>query len=474
LLDDFLIDSRERITRTLHPFKRKAAQPLLVPEKPWERAVYDYGTVIRDPAGGFRMWYLSFGTRPQAPHDQGLRVLVCYATSEDGLHWVRPNVGLVAIDGSKANNVVALSHSGGYIRAVTVIHNPQAPDPARRFMHLSQGPKGTGPSFSADGIHWSEGEAPVLQASDAASLAYDPRQDRFFCFSVSTPTLRGFWTRCIDMAETDLKTGRKFARILEPDKLDDAEAPKHIARLRSVLDYDNPDHYHAQLHHMVAFPYEDLHLGIVAVWDCTWSSRLEPLYAGGLDRAFVHLQLVASRDLDWKRWQRMTPRVPLLELSEPGEWDCGAQLPYHAPVRVGDELWLYYAGFSRVLNSPRLYGAGLPPGAKVPLNGIGVATLRLDGFASLDAGPRGGVIVTKPLTFEGTALRLNAKALGHITVEILDGAGEVIKGFAPVSVTGDSVRHPLAWERLAELADRPVRLRFRLWNAELYAFSFER
>ena len=58
-----------------------------------------------------------------------------------------------------------------------------------------------------------------------------------------------------------------------------------IARLRSILDNDDPSDYHAQLHHMVAFRYESIvpvreSLGQCSVYDFD----PEPLYAGGRDR----------------------------------------------------------------------------------------------------------------------------------------------------------------------------------------------
>ncbi len=168
-----------------------------------------------------------------------------------------------------------------------------------------------------------------------------------------------------------------------------------------------------------------------------------------------------------------------------------ARMPFHSPVRVGGELWQYYVGFARVFNAPRMYGAGgirktgdmrrdasrkgfvnLPGRKDVPANGVGLATLRLDGYVSLDAGPRGGTMTTKPFTFEGTQLIVNARALGHMTVEVLDAAGQPIQGVSRVSIAGDSVRHLVAWDGLGQLAGQPIRLRFYLWNAELYAFGF--
>ena len=58
-------------------------------------------------------------------------------------------------------------------------------------------------------------------------------------------------------------------------------------------------------------------------------------------------------------------------------------------------------------------------------------TLRLDGFASLNAGYQEGEMVTKLLDFTGNKLELNysTSAAGRIRVEILDEYGTSIDGY---------------------------------------------
>ena len=98
--------------------------------------------------------------------------------------------------------------------------------------------------------------------------------------------------------------------------------------------------------------------------------------------------------------------------------------------------------------------------------------MRLDGFASLDAGPQGGTFTTRPLLFSGNSLVVNARALGHITVELQDADGNPIHEFARASVAGDSTEHILRWDGLEQLGGHHIRLRFYLWNARLFAFQF--
>ncbi len=152
------------------------------------------------------------------------------------------------------------------------------------------------------------------------------------------PKVRGFVRRSIEIAETDLETwtgggegqpldpGKEgFKTVLIADELDDAGVAARVERVRSILDYDNPDHYHAQLHHMVAFPYASLTLGMVTIWDNVWYTDREPLFSGGRDRSIVHTQLTWTRDADWLDWHRIEERKPLIETSDPGEWDCAVR-----------------------------------------------------------------------------------------------------------------------------------------------------
>jgi len=82
----------------------------------------------------------------------------------------------------------------------------------------------------------------------------------------------------------------------------------------------------------------------------------------------------------------------------------------------------------------------------------------------MDATPRGGAFTTKSLTFKGSRLVLNARAMEDVTGKMLDTEGE--EGLY-------SVRHELTWDGFTKLAGKPVCLRFRMWNAQLYTFQFQ-
>jgi hypothetical protein len=94
---------------------------------------------------------------------------------------------------------------------------------------------------------------------------------------------------------------------------------------------------------------------------------------------------------------------------------------------------------------------------------IGLATLRRDGFASMN-GP--GTLTTRPVTFTGKHLFVNLA--GEVRVELLDAAGKVVA--TSETVSRDSTRQFIKFPGLAAHAGQRVRLRFHLVRGSLYAF----
>jgi len=115
-----------------------------------------------------------------------------------------------------------------------------------------------------------------------------------------------------------------------------------------------------------------------------------------------------------------------------------------------------------------------------PSHHIERLALRLDGFASVRASYAGGEMLTRPLTFSGRRLVINCStsAAGSVRVEIQDLAGRAVAGRAlaeSIPIIGDEIDRAVAWKGgsdLGALSGRPVRLRFVLKDADLYAIQF--
>jgi hypothetical protein len=108
-------------------------------------------------------------------------------------------------------------------------------------------------------------------------------------------------------------------------------------------------------------------------------------------------------------------------------------------------------------------------------------SLRLDGFASVNAGYEGGELITRPLKFAGKRLLLNfaTSAAGAVRVEVQDADGKPLPGYAlddAPELIGNEIERAYRWKSgddLSSLAGKPVRLRFVLKDADLYSLRFE-
>ena len=93
----------------------------------------------------------------------------------------------------------------------------------------------------------------------------------------------------------------------------------------------------------------------------------------------------------------------------------------------------------------------------------------------------GGEFITKPLLFEGSRLVLNfsTSAAGSDSIEIQDISGQPIRGFSLSDCTeliGDEIERVVSWKKgrdVSQLAGQPIRLRFVMKDADLYALHFE-
>ena len=143
------------------------------PGEPDDEEVRFYGTVIQI-GDELRMWYHARGSLDPkvAPHAQrfggreytvpgmaGPRRL-CYAVSRDGVNWEKPKLGLVEYNGSKENNIVDILGGECSLCVTPILHDPDDPDPSRRFKTAFESDKYGGGdmavAYSPDGLHWTE------------------------------------------------------------------------------------------------------------------------------------------------------------------------------------------------------------------------------------------------------------------------------------------------------------------------------
>ena len=134
-------------------------------------------------------------------------------------------------------------------------------------------------------------------------------------------------------------------------------------------------------------------------------------------------------------------------------------------LEVGDEWWLYYAGWDG------------PHGTKERSPGIGLVKLRKEGFISMRGPKGGGVICTRQLLWPGGKLLVNADASeGELGVRVTDRKRKVIPGFDYddcVAFKGNEVAHEVRWKEssLDSLTGQVIRFEFFLKDAHLFTFQ---
>ncbi len=146
-----------------------------------------------------------------------------------------------------------------------------------------------------------------------------------------------------------------------------------------------------------------------------------------------------------------------------------------APITVGDTHYIYYTGriaghkigivYERVWTPNDLYA------------GVGLATLPLDGFVSMDASEEEGELATRSFSFKGRELHLNMLG-GPLRVELLGPSRHMIPGYSlaeadPISGTHTDVIATWSGRSdLSHLEGKPIKVRFHMRRTQLFSFHF--
>ena len=194
------------------------------------------------------------------------------------------------------------------------------------------------------------------------------------------------------------------------------------------------------------------------------------------EHGWKQTDLALSYSRDGRHWLRPQDRRPFIPLGDAGSWESDYSVSsYTAPVHVGDELYIYYTS----TRNPERYTKD--PNAPWPSQQVGLARLRRDGFASLNAGEQPGRIMTRPLTFKGKSLFVNADVAdgGWVKAAVLSRDSEAMSEFAldnSIALTKDTIRGAMMWKTKKELVppvDDHVRIEIHLKNSNLYSFWIE-
>ncbi len=507
-LDNVIVEACQELTKTFHQPRKEAANPLIQQDRPWEYMIgfsCSNHVVLRDSKDHlFKCWYEDPGpdflADGQAGTKKGLSTgRQCYAVSEDGLRWEKPEFDILIEDGHRTN--VVLGGSGGIERAhcASVIEDPFPPDESMRYRALfSHYPPFEGEiraAYSPDGIHWQAHDERASfgdlgpKMGDVGILHYD-RTSRNFVVTCR------HWFQCHPCLNPRNPVGPTNPGPRYP--YDSARQNR-----RRIWMSESPDMLHWSQPYLLLCPDDEEDNLDDGFYGMAYSQ------VGGFHIGFLNVlhrvsnqmdvQLVFSRD--GKQWRRANKRQPWLPFGSPGDWDQGMTVVTSPVIEVGEELFIYYGG-AFCHHDYHIWGAreGLDhPETKdrsLVRYCLGLARLRKDGFASVDAGPvREGLLVTRPFLSDGEKLVINGRcgAGGYIRAEVVDHCDELMPGRGREECdvfTGDSVAHTVTWKGDSSIpAARPEfggdtvypwkkqtpfrKLRFFMKNAELYSFCIK-
>ncbi|HUT75848.1 MAG TPA: hypothetical protein VM221_13560 [Armatimonadota bacterium] len=423
----------------------KHAEPLLTADKPWEAMSTGWHTVLHD-GGRYRCWYEAWG-ETYAHDSEGQ---LCYAESDDGLSWHKPELGLVEYRGATANNILIAGETAFYgygLHGSSVFLDPTAPEQERyKLIYMGQMKgyfDGWGcavvQAYSDDGLHWQarrhscwDGPPTLLaHASDTQTVVFwDPSRRQYVGYF---RTWEPGYARCIGRSETN-----DFYNWPAP---------------RTIIRCDHLDAPGADLYNNAASRYESGGDSAYFIFTSVFNH----------DRDDLYVQLATSRDgIAFDRFDRAS-FIP----NGPAPFDRGGiyTAPGVLPFRRG--LAIYYHGVS--------YKHGEASPSQIQYQGaLGMVTLPRDRFQGIHADDEFAFSL-QPFALEG-GLSVNAEtAPGGEARAALICDGKIAAGFDFADcrpIVGDQPAGALSWKgELTPLMGKPVMLRLRLRQATVYAVS---
>jgi hypothetical protein len=458
-VDDHLIDhlTDKAELRLHHPVPREVA---IATDRPWEGNACNYITVFHD-GDKYRIYYRGADVLYTADGSREThREVTCYAESKDGVHWSKPDLGLFEFNGSKANNIV-WDGVGTHNFAPFRDGNPRCSAAARyKAFGTGGGKRGMYAFQSADALRWSlMSQDPVITKG-----AFDSQNLGFW------DSVRGEYREY----HRDFRNGRDIRTGTSKDFLTWTEpvflqyAPGRVSELytNQVIPYYRAPHL------FLGFPTRYTDRG----WTESAKALPRPEYrrlrgakSTREGTAVTDGMFMTSRDgYHFSVWPESFIR-PGLRLRD--NWFYGDNY----------QNWGLVETKSTLPDGPNEISVYVTECSMQDRPGfLRRHTLRVDGFVSVQAPLGGGEFVTKPLRFTGKNLVLNGSTsgAGSIRIELQDAAGNPLPGFALADCAelyGDALEMHVHWKRASDLgkfAGQPIRLRFALRDADVYAFSF--
>ena len=497
-IDDHLIESMTNTEPRLNPALKVDDNPVLRPERPWEGnsitigGALSRGAFFDEEEGIFKMFYEAVRMAPRVVDGEIVSVetqprVACFATSEDGIHWDRPSLGLVEYDGSTKNNIIPDDKYLPYI-----FYDSHEDDPARRI----KGFKRTGDTqtpgmtidlfFSPNGFDWTPYENnPVVDTR--------PRYGRW------GPTMFMGWDDIRQVYAVHMENALHRRSAIGKRLIGRSESPDlyEWSDPETILVPDERDPSDTEFYALPAITYEGWYVGMLWVYNTTSTTHYpEAVFS----RDGIHYQ----RNFRQPFIQRGGRRV---------EFDYNS-IYAGVPIVHGDMIHTYYNGIN--WRSPE---ALMELGDR-GVGAIGLGVTPIDGFVSLD-GAKGvpadvgtdvptdsiealykersdrtsehawrasfSQVITRSFSFTGSRLFLNVEAAlqggsssgpCEVRVQLLSPNHEPLDGYRfddADPITASDPRSVVSWNGDADigrLAGQAIKLRLYFKNCKLYSFQF--
>ena len=450
---------------------------VFVADKEWEGGVVNDPNVIEDD-GKYKMYYLAhyhpYKVESKNGHIKGttiaiINTFICYAESDDGLTWTKPNLRICEYNGSVENNIILRSQDkpeeGGFFDNFFVFKdtNPNC-EPERRYKALAYSNLYKLSSYvSADGLNFKlENIFDIPGKFDTLNVCYfDERINKYVAY------VRDFH----NVPEGDLNAGIRDVRRTESSDFINWSTPELITFIDSE-DYplytNNISRYYRNTNLLIGFPTR-------YVERKEWTDNFERLTAKEvrLEKMKIHKRhgltitdCIFMVSHDGKRWYKYDEALFTPEREHGGNWSYGCCYP------------AYF-----MLETPADDGINTDLSMFMPINYSPIDSeqtpeklcryvFRRDGFAYYSGKYTGQTFVTNEFLFDGDYLEINfsTSARGNMFVTITSEDGEVAKT-CELFGDNDSRRIDFIDNDLAIFKGKKVKLHFEMRDAKLYSFA---
>ena len=479
--DDTTIPYKDNLKLTLVSPQKHPENPILSPGPEGSvdavRAQF-YGSVIR-VGQKYRMWYSAISdTTVVGSVSRSARI--AYAESNDGIHWVKPELGLTEFQGNPRNNLVRMPPRLDFSRieplACFVLYEPDEENSSRRYKMAVYGryylsddakkrtpgeniPSTIYPFFSADGLNW----------------------------QLAVPEPKGKW---FDETEVPFRVRNNFEigglykfdglyYVAGQELSPDITMPDGTPARRTMVTHWSGNFVHWSQDRSFSFQrygyrsprqsLEEAHEP-AAVWNRgNVLLGLYGLWHGAAVNSERRMDLGFLASNDGIHFREPIADFVFIPAGADGEWDQRGLIHGQGYEQVGDQTYIYYGSWD-------------PSNSGMGTCAMGLATMRRDGFGYLSSREKGDAqFTTKPLTnLRPTSLSINADGLSQealLRIDLVDKMGEAIGGYSGQNaavVSGSGLNVKVSWNGRTKIdvSNAAIRLRVKLTGPQAHQIKF--